>query len=149
MGETVSKWRNAIQKLWPVVDRLMLIQIEHLDFRDLIPRIDFDGAFFYEDPPYHEEARGSFNDYKHEFSDRDHEELAEINHHVKGKVMISGYDCDSMQRLYKHWNFYRLPMRQNNIRKKPVQECIWMNYDPAKVYGQLSIYDMRVGELKN
>lgn len=141
MAETISKWKNAIQKLWPVIDRLTSIQIENRDFRELIQVLDFDGAFFYCDPPYPKEVRASYNDYRYELSDKDHYDLAEILHHIKGKAMISGYNGPIMERLYGDWFFQGFSIKQNNIRKKPVRECIWMNYDPSKINGKQTIFD--------
>lgn len=130
MGETVSRWRNAIEKLWPVIERLKSIQIENRDFREIIPVLDSETSFFYCDPPYHKEARCSFNDYMFEFSNKDHEDLAELLHGIQGKAMISGYDCKSMRELYSGWYIVKFPVKFNNIRSTQAQECIWMNYDP-------------------
>ena len=129
LGETISKWHSGIEKLYPVISKLTHIQIENKDFRDLISTLDFAGAFFYCDPPYPKDVRGSFNDYKFEFSQQDHEELADILHSIKGKAMISSYDGPTMQRLYGDWRIFRFPIKFNNIRSTQVQECIWMNYD--------------------
>jgi DNA adenine methylase len=126
--ETVSKWHNAIDKLGPIIDRLQDIQIDNQDFRQLIPKLDFKGAFFYQDPPYTEESRASKNDYDFDFKNNDHYELAEINQTLEGKVMISGYDCKMYRDLYRHWNMVELPVKCNNLRSTPVKECIWMNY---------------------
>lgn len=139
-GETISKWQNAIDKLGPVVHRLLDVQIENRCFRELIPSLDFENAFFYCDPPYHKEARCSFNDYAFEFRNKDHEDLSEILHAVKGKVMISGYDCPSMQKLYKGWKMVKFPIKFNNIRSSQVQECVWMNYDPMVESNQLPLF---------
>lgn len=130
-GETVSRWHNGIEKLDAVVNRLTHVQIENKDFRKLIPQMDFDGAFFYCDPPYHRESRCSFNDYKFEFTNEDHEELANILNNIKGKAMVSGYDCASMKRLYedKGWRKISFQSKFNNLRFDQVQETIWMNYD--------------------
>lgn len=141
LAETVSKWSNSLHKLFPIVDRITSIQIENRHFRELIPFLDFEEAFFYQDPPYHKEARASFNDYEFEMTDEEHEELAEINHQCKGKIMISGYDCPKMRMLYKDWYFHKFKIKHNNMRNKAVQECIWMNYDPNTVKTQYSIFD--------
>jgi DNA adenine methylase len=130
-GETAIKWINGVEKLWDIIDRLKNIQIENRDFRVLIPAIDFDGAFFYNDPPYPDEVRNSKNDYKYEFTIKDHEELAELLHSIKGKAMISGYDGKTMERLYGDWRKVKFPVKANNIRHGKVQECIWMNYEIA------------------
>ena len=131
LGETVSKWHRGIEKLYPVIDKLIHIQIENKDFRLLIPSIDFEGAFFYCDPPYSKDVRSSFNDYKFEFSAIDHEDLADLLHSIKGLAMVSGYDGPTMQRLYGDWVKTEFPIKFNNIRSTQVQECIWTNYQPA------------------
>lgn len=130
-GETVSRWHNGIEKLDAVVHRLTHVQIENKDFRKLIPQIDFKDAFFYCDPPYHREARCSYNDYKFEFTDKDHEDLANILNNISGKAMISGYDCASMKRIYEDrgWRKVSFPSKFNNLRFAQVCETIWMNYD--------------------
>lgn len=131
MGETVSKWRNAIIKLEDVIDRLTSIQIENKDFRKLIFDIDYPGAFFYCDPPYPLDCRKSHNDYKYDFKKSDHEDLAEILHSIKGKAMISGYrSSKTMMDLYKDWRLIVFPSKANNIRSGKVEECVWINYDP-------------------
>lgn len=128
-GETVSKWLNSIDKLPFIIDRLKQIQIENRNYDHLIKSMDFDGAFFYCDPPYPAESRVSGNDYEHEFSVKEHKKLSKILHNVKGKVMISGYDCLTMQKLYGDWNFVNLH-QNNQLRRIGVEECIWMNYKP-------------------
>ena len=139
-GETVSKWHNAIEKLSPVIDKLTHIQIENKCFRDLIPVMDFKGAFFYCDPPYPEECRKSKNDYKHDFKDSDHRDLAQILNSIEGKAMISSYDCDLMQELYGNWYQIDFPVKKNNIRSGEVKESIWMNYDPMILHGQTKMF---------
>src|SRR5690606_2824621 len=89
-GETVSKWNNAIEKLHDVAEVIRSnFQITNFDFSDCIDKIDFEKAFFYCDPPYPEETRASFNDYKFEFSTEKHIELAKKLHSIKGMAMVS------------------------------------------------------------
>lgn len=129
-GETVSRWNNAIDKLHEVANILRSnFQITPFDYSTCIDKIDFEGAFFYCDPPYTKRSRASFNDYKFEFTDEDHFELASKLMHIKGKAMISGYDCSLMNDLYKDWRKVKFPVKKNNIRSSEVQEVIWMNYD--------------------
>lgn len=129
-AETISKWRNGIKKLNLVTEKLTSIQIENMDYKKLIPILDYESAFFYCDPPYPKESRGSYNDYTFEFTDHDHEELANILHNIKGKVMISGYECDLLKNLYKDWTMIKLSKKANAIKSKIVQEVIWINYNP-------------------
>jgi len=140
-GETVSKWINAIDKLDAIISRLSTIQLENKHYRDIIRAIDFPEAFFYLDAPYPEQIRKSKNDYKYDFTDDDHVELAYEANKCTGKVMISSYECDLMDTLYpKHdWMKVKFPVKKNNIRSGLVQECIYMNYEPSDYIKPLAI----------
>lgn len=140
-GEGVSRWKNAVEKLYDVaVEIRNNFQIMNCDYMTAIERIDFPGAFFYCDPPYPMESRGSHTkggDYLFDFTDEDHERLAERLHHIEGLAMVSSYDCELTNRLYADWHKVKFPFKRNNIRSGIVngsgtlmQECIWMNYEP-------------------
>jgi len=132
-GETVSKWNNAIEKLYDVADIIRSnFQITNFDFIECIEKVDFDKAFFYCDPPYPKETRASFNDYKFEFSTEKHIELSEKLHGIKGMAMVSSYNSDLYNELYRDWRKVDLPIKKNNIRSNDVQEVIWMNYGKEK-----------------
>lgn len=132
-GETVSKWNNAIEGLHAVAEILRSeFQILNSDYKDVIPRIDHPKAFFYGDPPYPEECRASYNDYKFEFTNKDHEDMADRLHNIDGYAMVSSYDCDLMNNLYSDWIKIRFPVKKNNIRSGDVQEVIYINYEPVK-----------------
>jgi len=130
-GETVSKWNNSIPKLHKVAKVLRQnFQITNMDYREVIQKTDFKKAFFYCDPPYPKESRASFNDYKFEFSTKQHEDLAEVLHSIKGKAMVSSYNSDLYERLYADWHKVEFPVKKNNIRSGEVREVIWTNYQP-------------------
>ena len=129
-GETVSKWNNAIEKLHSVAEIIRSnFQILNLNFTECIDRVDFDKVFFYCDPPYPEETRGSKNDYKFEFTTEKHIQLADKLHNIKGMAMISSYNSELYNELYKDWRKVEFPKKKNNIRSGEVQEVIWMNYE--------------------
>lgn len=141
-GETVSRWNNAIEKLHEVAEVLRSgFQITNFDYADCIDKIDFPKAFFYCDPPYPVESRGGKSkgkDYKFDFTDDDHRQLAARLHRIEGKTMISGYDCNLMNELYGDWHKAKFPIKRNNISSNIVngsgtimQETIWMNYVPT------------------
>ena len=131
-GETVSRWNKAIEKLHDVAEVIRSeFQIMNSNYAECIDRIDNPNAFFYCDPPYPLECRKSSNDYKFEFSDDQHRELAMKLHNIEGKAMISGYDCPLMQELYGDWHKVLFPVKKNNIRSGYVQEVVWCNYKPA------------------
>lgn len=139
-GETVSRWKNGVEKLHEVAQEIRRnFQIINSDFSAAIDKLDFPEAFFYCDPPYPLESRGSKHkggDYLFDFTDTDHERLAWKLHQIKGFAMVSGYDCLLMDYLYDDWHKIKFPMKRNNIRSNIVngsgtlmQECIWCNYE--------------------
>lgn len=137
VAEIVSKWLNGVEKLLPVIDRLKCIQIENRDFRELVPLTDDSKTFYYCDPPYHRESRTSHHDYMYDFSNVDHQDLAEVLHRIKGMFMISGYECPKMNKLYK--NCVMVPLGDyHTISGRKGRECIWMNYE-GKNRGQATI----------
>lgn len=132
-GETVSRWNNAINNLHEVANIIRSdFQITNFDYADCIDKIDFEKAFFYADPPYTKRSRKSYNDYKFEFTDLQHEQLSDRLHHISGLAMVSGYDCDLMNDLYNDFYKTKFPIKKNNIRSSDVQEVIWTNYNPKK-----------------
>lgn len=128
-GETVSKWNNSIPKLHEVAVELRKnIQITNYDYLEFINRVDFEGAFFYCDPPYPYETRASKDDYLFEFTAKQHEQLAKKLHSIKGLAMISSYNSELYEKLYSDWTKVELPIKKNNIRSGEVQEVLWFNY---------------------
>lgn len=139
---TPNQWDNSIEKLHKVAQIIRRkFQITNTDYTECISRLDGPNTFFYCDPPYPIESRGSHDrgkDYAFDFKDNDHEQLAWELHKIKGYAMISGYDCRMMNFLYRDWHKVKFPIKRNNIRSGIVngsgilmQECIWMNYKPA------------------
>lgn len=131
VGETVSKWNNALPKLLEVARVIRAnFQIMEMDAIAGIKRLDSVNTFFYLDPPYLLDTRGSTNDYAYEFSEEQYRKLAEVLYKIKGKAMISGYDHPLMYELFesKGWIKIEFPSKKNNIRSKQVFECIWINY---------------------
>ena len=129
-GEAVSKWNNALYKLHEVAEILRTnFQITNYDYKIAIDKLDFEKAFYYCDPPYPKDTRASFNDYKFEFTNDDHIELADKLHNIKGMAMISSYNSDLYNNLYSDWRKVEFPVKLNNIRSSNVQEVIWMNYE--------------------
>lgn len=133
-GETVSRWNNAIEKLHDVAEAIRNdFQIINSDYETVIDRLDFKKAFFYADPPYPEETRASYNDYKFEFTTDDHIRLSEKLHSIKGLAMVSSYNSDLYNELYSDWKKIEFPVKKNNIRSSEVQEVIWINYSPNRM----------------
>jgi DNA adenine methylase len=90
MAASVSRWLGRIQNLPEVAARLLSVQVEHGNAFDVLRRYDTDDTFHYCDPPYVLSTRRA-GGYEYEMTDAEHEELVETLLHLKGKVLLSGY----------------------------------------------------------
>lgn len=119
----------------PIHERLKDTYIESLDFREIFKRYDFKEStkekrevFFFVDPPY-KETYG----YEHEFSNEDHEELADILYKINGKFLLTINDDEYIKELYKDFNIitnevmYKICKDIKGIGKR--NELIITNYD--------------------
>ena len=128
MSGVVSRWLGSVESLPEIALRLLRVQIENRPATDVIRLYDDRGTLFYCDPPYPHSARGDSKAYGYEMSDDEHVELAEILHQVKGKVALSGYQCELLDELYANWNLHLAPAKQSHAIKKMRQEALWTNY---------------------
>ena len=100
MAATCSKWLSTIEMLPQIHQRLMRVQIEHSDFRNIFNIYDTPDTLFYCDPPYVHDTRTGTR-YKHEMTDKDHEELVRILLNIKGMSLLSGYKHSIYEPLEK------------------------------------------------
>jgi len=91
MAGTCSQYLSIIEELPEIHQRIMRVQIEHKDFRELIPIYDTSETLFYCDPPYISETRNNEKYYKCEMSIEDHKYLVDLLLQIKGKALLSGY----------------------------------------------------------
>lgn len=135
MAGAVSRWLGSVEDLSLIAQRLLRVQIEHAPALDVIRRYDSPQTLTYCDPPYPHSSRGDSNAYAHEMTDEQHRELAEVLHHVQGKVAISSYSCQLMDELYRDWNMVKGPEKLVHSVKEPRQEVLYVNYDLGE-FGQ-------------
>ena len=152
MASTCSKWLFIIDLLPEIHQRVMRVQIEHLDWYDLLEKYDwkYSKCFYYLDPPYMPETRRS-GGYNHELDLDEHKKLIRylIENQEKKRFMLSGYDNDIYKQLENNgwkkvcWDVACLSVgrtrgtgilgedatRKHNQRRK---ECIWINYELQK-----------------
>lgn len=84
---------STIEKAW---QRLINVQIECKDFRDLIPRYARPHSFFFLDPPY-----WKIPGYKHDFRDTDFVQLATILSSINGKFLMTINDTEEVRAIFK------------------------------------------------
>ena len=129
MAGAVSRWLGAVEDLPLIAQRLLRVQIEHAPAVEVIRRYDSPGTLFYCDPPYPHESRGDNNAYAYEMSDDEHRQLSEVLHQVEGRVALSSYDCNLMDRLYHDWHKIVAPSKTIHSTKDLRNEILWLNYN--------------------
>jgi len=154
MTGSCSLWLSAIEGLSQVHERLMQVQIEHKDFREVLSIYDTPNTLFYCDPPYVSDTRRS-GKYEHEMSLQDHGELVEILLKLKGKALLSGYRHPIYEPLEQAgWRRYDYETachavgktRKTGIlgegvakEKQPRVESVWVSPNAIQ-YEQLSLF---------
>lgn len=133
MAGAVSRWLGAVEDLPFIAQRLLRVQIEHAPAIEVIQRYDSEEILYYCDPPYPHATRGDANAYAYEMTDDQHRELAGVLRNVKGKVALSGYQCDLMEELYGDWQRIEAGERVAHSVKSPRQEVLWVNYDLKEI----------------
>lgn len=73
--------------------------------------------------------------YKHEMSDKDHEELLQILVRHPGKILLSGYDNSLYNDMLRDWKKVQKSTTVEGGRKRT--ETLWMNYEVDQ--GQMSL----------
>jgi len=91
MASTASAWLSILNALPAIHERMMRVQIEQADFRQVLHRYDTPDTFFHVDPPYLPETRRR-GGYRHELTLDDHVELVELVLGLQGKAMVAAYD---------------------------------------------------------
>jgi DNA adenine methylase len=128
MAGAVSRWLGSVEGLEYIATRLLRVQVENDTAINILKRYDSSRTLFYCDPPYPHQSRGDSKAYSFEMTDAEHIELRRVLQSVKGRVAISGYDCDLMRRLYKDWQMHRDRPKKAMSIKKERQEVLWTNY---------------------
>ncbi|MDE1827641.1 MAG: DNA adenine methylase [Candidatus Micrarchaeota archaeon] len=134
MSGSVSRWLGAVEALPEIADRLLRVQIENRNAIEIISLYDSPNTLFYCDPPYVHSTRGDKNAYGAEMTDKDHIELAEVLNKVEGRVAISNYDCEIMNKLYPEpkWTKIVGPLKTIHSTKDTRREFLWINYKLPK-----------------
>lgn len=137
MSQAVSQWLGKIEDNLPkAVERLKVVQIENMDYKDLLKKYDGEDTLFYLDPPYIHKTRKMTYQYAHEMEDEQHEEMIDILLHIKGKAILSGYDNEIYNKLLNNgWKrvflgeYDKRSEKAINESRSKGQEFVWINYD--------------------
>ena len=112
--------------LWPAHHRIKDVAIEQLDALDCIDKYDHVDALFYCDPGYPKEslAEGDRTWYLHHTSTEEHIQLAKTLNSIKGKAVVSGYDCALYQEIFSGWE--KLERSTVTMSRRNAVECLWI-----------------------
>ena len=141
MSGVISRWLGGVQALPEIAERLLRVQIENRPAIDVIKLYDSQETLFYCDPPYVHSTRGDSKAYGYEMTNDEHESLAVTLNAIKGKVALSNYECELMNRLYlaPKWHKFNAPSRTIHSTKGKRAEVLWTNYDPDKLTGRFDL----------
>ena len=130
-GATKSQ-RNDLEKIDAIHKRLDKVIVENRDFETLIKQYDFEGAFFYCDPPYSKGCGYKVTSTK----DFDHERLREVLGNIKGRFLLSYDDSPKIRELYKGFEMIEVERRKGIDRRggdKVYKELLIANYPIKKL----------------
>lgn len=128
MSGVVSRWLGSVEQLPLIAERLLRVQIENRPALDVLDLYDSKDTLFYCDPPYVHESRGDSKAYQYEMSDSEHRQLAKRLSKVKGRVVLSGYECPLMDELFGSWRTIHAPSKLCHSVKKERRETLWLNF---------------------
>jgi len=98
-----TNWCHVSDTVMAVIERLRGVVIENTTFQTVIKKNNTEDTLIYADPPYVSSVRDNGKDYRHEFTEADHIELAQILHKTSGTVIVSGYHSELYNDLYHDW----------------------------------------------
>ncbi len=100
---------STIEQAW---QRLINVQIECKDFRDLIPRYDRPHSLFFLDPPY-----WCIPGYRHDFQEQDFVDLANILQNIKGKFLMTINDTPEVRAIFKQFTIKETTLKYSMSTK--------------------------------
>lgn len=127
-GTNITGEWARLDGLFMAAERLKDAIIECDEATTVIERYDGERTLFYVDPPYVLRSRSGGvgrHRYTHEMSDEEHRGLAAVLHHVKGMVLLSGYESDLYRELYPDW--LQLKKTTTTNGNSSAEECLWLS----------------------
>ena len=121
-----SMWNRLPSVVYEVAQRLKDAQIENRPAIEVIKNNNGQQVLIYADPPYVRSTRTLNGDqYRHEMTDADHENLLRTLKEHTGMVMLSGYDCEMYRDMLSDWCMECVAAKAE--RGVSRTECLWMN----------------------
>ncbi|MDL2318194.1 DNA adenine methylase [Eubacteriales bacterium OttesenSCG-928-A19] len=124
--ENPKLWHRLPACIAEVGTRLLDVQIENREATEIIELYDGPDLLIYADPPYVTGTRTLNGDqYRHEMTDTDHEQLLTTLNSCKAMVLLSGYDCELYRDMLTGWHLETTQARAERAAIRT--ECLWIN----------------------
>jgi DNA adenine methylase len=130
-------WRDRMERLDEVADRLRTVVIEALDATECIAKYDSAKTVFFVDPPYVRSSRSKLGPaYRCDMTDADHLCLLKALQRIKGKVLLAGGESALYAEHLRDWRLcyrHRLPCGTGGSKvgrySTPYRvEMLWANF---------------------
>lgn len=117
-------WRRLPSDLLRAGRRCDDLYVLNWDAKRVIAEYDRPETLFFIDPPYHPETRSRSDDYAHEMTALEHEQLLALIRRCRGMVVLSGYPHPTYETALSDWE--RVERRQM-AGGYPLTEVLWIN----------------------
>lgn len=109
-----GRWFPFLKRIELINARLKKVQIECLDFEEVIKKYDSKDTLFYLDPPYVGTER-YYNSKDAEFMKDDHSRLAHTLKRIKGRFVLSYYEHKFVRANYKQFRIISKNMPKYSV----------------------------------
>jgi DNA adenine methylase len=124
------EWTDLPAELEKVASRLRGVMLENRNGIDVIQALNSSQVLMYVDPPYLAETRSKEcrSSYRHEMSDKDHDDLLNVLTESSAMVILSGYASERYQNALKGWSrLSKQSYTQNSMGAGAREEVLWIN----------------------
>ena len=131
-NKNVIAWMNTIDGLPEIHARLRYIQVQNMNWVDIINIYDGVDTLFYCDPPYVQDTRVDKTVYDHEMSAEDHRNFIDRILSINGLAVVSGYANPIYEPLEKAgWQRYDFevpcnPSKSIESKRNKRVETVWV-----------------------
>lgn len=127
----VNAWETMSKQLPIIANRIQQVVIMQGNAIEIIKQLSSKNTFLYLDPPYLPETRSAKQIYDFEMTKKDHMELSKVLIKFKGFWMLSGYESELYNSLFKKFTCHKKNIVNHSSQTKNKQiktECVWINY---------------------
>lgn len=125
----VDLWNRLPNSIAAVANRLKSVRLENNDAVEVIKLWDSSETLFYVDPPYVSSTRSKSwkkEAYKIDVQDSYHSDLAGLLHSIKGMAIVSGYESELYETLFRDWKKFSIQSRTTKTTTIKT-EVIWLS----------------------